>query len=336
MLVSYALRCLSLLPLLVWNGFATPVHLSDPPRRPLVIWHGMGDSYASPGMIDFMSYIKDMHPGIFIHSVYVNETIKEDERAGFFGNVNEQIQIVSEQLANVTELQGGFDAIGFSQGGQFLRAYVERYNSPPIHNLITFGSQHMGVSDLPVCRPWDVLCQLARRAARGGVYTEWAQENLVQAQYFRDPDNLDAYLTHTKFLPSINNEAPETRNQTYAARLASLDALVLVMFSADKTVVPKESAWFGSYALPDPDDARGAARTLVPMRLQPLYTEDWIGLRALDERGGVVLETCSGTHMQLAAECWRPLVQRYAGAVLSEPQDPERAATGAQEVLGLP
>lgn len=61
-----------------------------------------------------------------------------------FGNVNEQIDFVAEQIANITELEDGFDAIGFSQAGQFLRAYVERYNSPPVHNLITFGAQHMG------------------------------------------------------------------------------------------------------------------------------------------------------------------------------------------------
>lgn len=63
--------------------------------------------------------------------------------------------------------------------GQFLRAYVERYNSPPVHNLITFGSQHMGVSDLPPCKPFDIPCQLARRAVRGGVYSEWAQNNVI-------------------------------------------------------------------------------------------------------------------------------------------------------------
>ena len=122
-----------------------------------------------------------------------------------FGNVNEQLDFVATQLANVTELQDGFDAIGFSQGmlllscigmhdlhivpllnaalagGQFLRAYIELYNTPPVNNLITFGSQHMGVSDLPLCSRWDLFCQLARRyAARGGVYTEWAQHNLVQ------------------------------------------------------------------------------------------------------------------------------------------------------------
>lgn len=83
-------------------------------------------------------------------------------------------------MSSVPELSKGFDAIGFSQGGQFLRAYVQRNNTPPVHNLITFGSQHMGISDLPLCSPFDLLCQVARRAAKAGVYSKWAQENLVQ------------------------------------------------------------------------------------------------------------------------------------------------------------
>ena len=107
--------------------------------------------------------------------------------------------MVSAQLNSIQELQGGFDAIGFSQGisstssygtwnidtlwragGQFLRAYVERYNNPPVNNLITFGSQHMGISDIPACNPYDFLCQVARRAAKSAVYGSWAQENLIQ------------------------------------------------------------------------------------------------------------------------------------------------------------
>lgn len=112
--------------------------------------------------------------------------------------MNEQLEGVAQQLAGIEELEHGFDAIGFSQGtcgpslfeeviidcrfqgGQFLRAYVERHNSPSVHNLLTFGSQHMGVSDLPLCAPGDVLCQIARRAARFGVYSKYAQTNLVQ------------------------------------------------------------------------------------------------------------------------------------------------------------
>ncbi|KAI9068364.1 alpha/beta-hydrolase [Trametes sanguinea] len=341
------LRLLGLLLSFVCHVLSSPLRPSDPPRRPLVIWHGLGDSYASPGMLEFMELIKEMHPGIFIHSVYQDEDLKEDERAGFFGDVNEQVRFAAEQIANITELQGGFDAIGFSQGGQFLRAYVEAYNTPPVHNLLTFGSQHMGVSDLPACRgPWDLFCQLARRAARGGVYTDWAQRNLVQAQYFRDADRLALYRARSRFLAPLNNEADPVRaprNASFARNLASLDMLVLVLFAADKTVVPKESAWFGSYAPPEEEEAeRGELKgdvwpqekTIVPMRLQPLYREDWIGLRELDKSGRVVLETCEGEHMQLTDECWRPLVKRYVGGILDDDQG-YRFGSDGQEVLGV-
>lgn len=51
--------------------------------RPLVIWHGLGDSYASPGMLEFASMIQDLHPGIFIHSVYLEKDLDKDKQAGF-------------------------------------------------------------------------------------------------------------------------------------------------------------------------------------------------------------------------------------------------------------
>ncbi|KZV69353.1 alpha/beta-hydrolase [Peniophora sp. CONT] len=284
-----------------------------PQPRPLVIWHGMGDSYSAPGMVEFMDEIRKIHPGIFIHSVFLDEDNSKDRQAGLYGNVNEQVAFVAEQLANVTELAGGFDAIGFSQGGQFLRAYVERYNEPRMHNLVTFGSQHMGISDVPACRPLDFACRVARAEVKRGVYRAWAQEHIVQAQYYRDPEQMDLYLSSNKFLTSINNEIEDEHNATYASNFASLDNLVLVIFAKDKTVIPKESAWFGSYAPQSEGDL-----TLVPMRLQPLYTDDWIGLRSLDERGAVQLVSCPGEHMQLARECWEPLVRQYAGAIVEQ------------------
>ncbi|KAH8993417.1 Alpha/Beta hydrolase protein [Lactarius akahatsu] len=306
--------------------------LSFSKPRPLVIWHGLGDSYASDGLVQFQSYIAQMHPGIFIHSIYIDQDVKEDQRATYYGNVDDQVEQVAEQLKAVPELSGGFDAMGFSQGGQFLRAYVERHNDPPIRNLITFGSQHMGIAGIPGCGPFDVLCQLARKATRVGVYNGWVQQNIIQvllpllfllctpsfypsaqAQYYRDPVQLQTYLAANHFLTSINNELPATRNATYAARLATLDALVLVLFERDSTVIPKESAWFGSYTPPS-DSREGDEESLVSMREQPLYTEDWIGLRALDERGRVVFASCDSEHMHLTAECWQPLVEKYVGS----------------------
>ena len=98
----------------------------------------------------------------------------------------------------------------------------------------------------------------------------------------------------------------------------------MVLFEKDRTVVPKESAWFGSYAVPEPNEESIAGgmnaereeekKKIVSMREQPLYTEDWIGLRTLDEQGKVVFATCAGEHMQVDRACWEPIVRAYVGA----------------------
>jgi palmitoyl-protein thioesterase len=196
----------------------------------------------------------------------------------------------------------------------------------------------MGIADIPLCRPFDFLCQIARKAAKAAVYSTWAQENLIQvsvdggggltvinfhvlqAQYYRDPSNFETYLHANHFLPYINNEIEEARNQTYARNFASLSNLVLVMFTEDKMVVPKESSWFGYEEIQDrfvsgaSDQQRLSAsdKRMVPMREQPLYVEDWIGLRELDERGAVVFAECAGEHMEMEG-CWEELIVEYTG-----------------------
>lgn len=76
-------------------------------------------------------------------------------RATFFGCADDQVATVCAQLAALPDLTDRtrnpsrrFDAIGFSQGGQFLRAVVERCNGVglggvTVRNLITLGSQHV-------------------------------------------------------------------------------------------------------------------------------------------------------------------------------------------------
>lgn len=161
----------------------------------------------------------------------------------------------------------------------------------------------------------------------------------MQAQYFRDPRRYATYLSTNTFLTDINNELQIARNTTYKENFQSLANLILVLFVRDKTVVPKESSWFGSEPIPTdsqhaaPESVYGAdgsqavlarphlpatdpPEDIVPMRLQPLYTEDWIGLRALDERGAVHLETCPGEHMELEDSCWEWIVKKFCGGNL--------------------
>ena len=66
-------------------------------------------------------------------------------------------------LAEDPELQGGYNAIGFSQGGQFLRAVAQRCPEPAMRNLITFGAQHQGVFGFPNCPgEMDPFCDIVR------------------------------------------------------------------------------------------------------------------------------------------------------------------------------
>lgn len=61
-------------------------------------------------------------------------------------NANDQVAEVCRQLKADPKLKGGYNSVGFSQGGQFLRAVAQRCPDPPMKNLISFGGQHQGVN----------------------------------------------------------------------------------------------------------------------------------------------------------------------------------------------
>ncbi|CAG8474457.1 3439_t:CDS:2, partial [Acaulospora colombiana] len=167
-------------------------------------------------MGEIQRIIEDALPDIYTYSIMLGNDEREDKKAGFFGNVNEQVAQVCELLKEDEELRHGFNAIGFSQ----------------------------------------------------------------------DPNNIELYMKLNIFLPDINNEY-ETKNETYARNLASLNKLVLVRFTEDVTVKPRDTSWFSFY------DEEG---DIVPVHQQPLYKQDWIGLKKLDEAGKLIFKDCEGAH----------------------------------------
>ncbi|KAG9301187.1 hypothetical protein G9A89_012570 [Geosiphon pyriformis] len=279
--------------------------------RPVVMWHGMGDSCCNAeSMGKIKEFIEKSLPGIYVHSIRLGSDEKEDRKAGFFGNAKDQVEEVCKILQADEKLHRGFNALGFSQGGLFLRNYVQRCNNPPVHNLITFGSPHQGISDIPGCENNDVWCQLMRSIARRGVYSNYAQTHVIQAQYYKDPERLDLYKERNVYLPDINNEL-DVKNSTYKKNLASLNALVLIRFTQDVTLKPKDTAWFSFYN-EDGD--------LEPLCDTPLYKQDWIGLKILNEDARLVFKEIEGGHMQISLEY---LLEEVITPYLSDPLSPE-------------
>ena len=114
----------------------------DETPLPLIIWHGLGDNYAADGLADVASLAEKIHPGTFTYIIRLDEDASSDRTATFFGNLTLQIDQVCSDLAShpILSTAPAVDALGFSQGGQFLRGYVERCNNPPVRSLVTFGS----------------------------------------------------------------------------------------------------------------------------------------------------------------------------------------------------
>jgi palmitoyl-protein thioesterase len=102
----------------------------------------------------------------------------------------------------------------------------------------------MGVTDVPECQNGQI-CQYVNYVARNLVYFKLVQNYLGPAGYFRDPTKMDSYLADSVFLPYLNNEVGDDATKaTVKTRFSALNAAMLVMFSEDTVVYPKESEWF--------------------------------------------------------------------------------------------
>ncbi|KAL1986090.1 hypothetical protein VTN96DRAFT_6987 [Rasamsonia emersonii] len=313
--LTHVLRLLSILSALSALSAALPSHRrpstkeSDATPLPLVIWHGLGDSYAAEGMKKVAALAEEVNPGTYVHLVHLADSDSGDRQASFLGNLTEQVARVCEQLASepILSTAPAVNALGFSQGGQFLRAYIERCNFPPVHNFVTFGSQHNGISKFQACASsGDWVCRGAEALLRFGTWSDFVQSRFVPAQYFRDPEELDAYLEHSNFLADINNER-EVKNPYYKNNLMSLNRFGMFMFEDDTMAIPKESAWFA--------EVNTTTGEVTPLRERQLYKEDWLGLRALDEQGKLDFESVPGPHMQLTDKTLEKVFREYFAPV---------------------
>ncbi|XP_068602925.1 palmitoyl-protein thioesterase 1 isoform X2 [Brachionichthys hirsutus] len=274
---GFVVLCLLLAGPVLLLVAASPVykHGNGTAPVPVVLWHGMGDSCCNPiSMGQIKKMIEEEIPGIYVLSLMIGKNIIEDMENGFFMDVNHQVSTACSQLAQNPKLKGGYNAMGFSQGAQFLRAVAQRCPSPPMKNLLSIGGQHQGVYGLPRCPGESVqICNAIRHALNQGVYSDFVQEHLVQAQYWHDPLNDDLYKNKSLFLADINQE--RAVNETYKKNLQLLENFIMVKFLQDTVVDPVDSEWFGFLKT-------GQAKETETLQESVLYKEDTHKIFALE------------------------------------------------------
>lgn len=258
---------------------------------PIVLWHGMGDNCChefSMGAIEkmIMRVVPSTH---YLKSLMIGDSPAGDTTNGFLMPVPEQIQLACQQIRDDPKLKDGYNALGFSQGGQFLRAVAQTCPDPPMKTLVTFGGQHRGIFGFPKCPGSYSICEYVRKMLNWGAYTSFVQSHLVQAQYWHDPLQEETYEKYSQFIGPFNNALDI--NHEYRENLKKLEHLVMVMFKKDSMVVPKQSAHFGYY-IPGQDQA---VESLFESRL---YKEDRLGLKVLNDTGRLHFLEMEGDHLQ--------------------------------------
>ncbi|XP_054712477.1 palmitoyl-protein thioesterase 1-like [Uloborus diversus] len=265
---------------------------------PIVIWHGMGDTCCNPmSMGSIVKFLHQSIPGVYVKSLKIGSNFLEEMENSFLMNSNDQIDLACNEIKNDTLLRNGYNAIGFSQGGQFLRAVAQRCPNPAMKTLITFGGQHQGVYGFPRCPGENAtLCDYVRKLLNIGAYVDWIQKHLVQAQYWHDPLHEDEYKAKSIFLADINNE--RVRNETYKTNLKKLENFVMIMFLQDHMVDPKESEWFGYYK-------PGQSNDILKLQDTELYKEDWLGLKEMDQKGKLHFLEIDADHLSISLKWFK-------------------------------
>lgn len=250
---------------------------------PVAVFAGMGDDCINPGMISFTKHFAQM----------LNTTAKcirvgSGAISSIAMDFQSQGEAACDAIASDPTFDGEFSVVGNSQGGLIARYVVEKCTKLKgrVRNMATFGGPHYGVGKLPHCFS-GIICTAVNYVVDFGVYWSIAQHYIGPAGYFRDANNLDYYLSHSIFLPNVNNEV--TFDQEAYDRFSSLNNVFLGMFEYDSMIYPPSTAWF--YELQ-------ADGSIKPYNETDLYQNDLIGLKKLDEEGRLVFHSFPGDHLQ--------------------------------------
>jgi len=221
----------------------------------------------------------------------------QDTNNGFFMTMNKNVEVFAAAIKADKNLAKGFNCVGFSQGNSLCRGYIQMYNDPPVVTFLSVHGTVVGVASFPHCNPSGILgpvCNLIDELLVGPLaYTKLVQGKLFQADYFRDPKqvNSSAYKANSE-LAQWNNEGNQV-DPNIKVNFAKTKRFAMIKAEKDTMVYPHEGEWWGAF------DSDG--KTLLTMKETEWYKQDLFGLKTADEAGKIFFNSTTGDHLQFTA-----------------------------------
>jgi palmitoyl-protein thioesterase len=205
----------------------------------------------------------------------------------WFTSFESQAKKGCEEIKSDPNFAGDFSVVGISQGALLARFIIEKCDMPgKVKRYVSIGGPQMGVAKFPHCDS-GMICDTVNSLVSKGVYLSLVQSHVGPAGYFKTNGNYDAFLKYSTFLADLNNEKAE-KNETYKQRFLELEKLLLIKFSEDTMINPKETAHFSFY------DKEGKVQKLEESLF---YQEDFIGVKQLISQNKIKFLDLEGEHL---------------------------------------
>jgi palmitoyl-protein thioesterase len=218
--------------------------------------------------------------------------------------MNDSVEAFATAVHNDTALQNGFYAVGFSQGNNVIRGYLTKHNDPIVHTFLSINGVNAGTARVPNCFDGNSRwCRFLTETASTSAYTEFAQRHSFQANYWRDVEQYEKYLTYSQ-LAVWNNEVSHDDAETYKTNWGKTKQFVWVMATDDELVYPTESEHWG-------EPVAGTANDVRLMKDTDWYKNDLFGLQTAEQAGRNAFETFVGNHLQFSLDDLERWVTTY-------------------------
>lgn len=254
--------------------------------RPVVIMHGMNSNERDYKRL--VDSIKAKYPGIYVNSLPVY-----DDLSSMLTHMDKQIAAVIKAIQNDGNLSKGFNFYGESQGALLARAYVTVSNDPPVYNLVGMNGPQNGVGECPTIEI-PVIKQLCGDLGTDLQIYHWPACSFCS--YWRGK-NKTTYLDNSMWLADVNND--RTVNQTRRQNMISLNKYMATVALKDVIVQPAQSAWHTYWYWND--ESRSKVMNLTETEG---YKNDVLGLKTLNERGDLILNSFDGGHCGYQMDWW--------------------------------